>query len=326
MRKVLLLGSGGFIGRWILYYLLAKGYNVVGIGRKNRGGKDYQYLRLDVSSANAVQQFFDSIDDTKFDYIINCIGGGYVSTSTPEGREKLISFNLKPVEFVQGLLEEMKTVKKVVHLGSVSSYGVRLGEEINERSPKIPKTPHEVAKFEAEEKLKRVASKKNIAWIIFQPSQVYGPGDTGSDLAKLLRFVRNWKIFPIFGRGDNMMVPLVYVKDVAKLVVRAIEREQIENEEFILAWERISWNQFVKKVREHIFVLPIRVPGWICRSVVFVEDRLFKFLGIEPIFSYDRVDYVLGNRLYNSEKILSRFALQPTPLSEGLKETLKCLT
>ncbi len=324
MKRVLVLGSSGFIGSWIVSSLLDRGWEVVGIGRR-RQRLSYPYISLDLDSPSPEERFCNVLGNRHFDAIVNCIGGGYVSTSTVKGRERLLSYNLKPMQFLTSVLPKLQGVERIIHLGSVSSYGVRLGEEMNETSEKTPRTAHEIAKYEAEQAVKEVAKQFRLKWIIFQPAQVYGPGDKTSDLASLLKLVKKWKVFPIVGKGDNKMVPLVYVKDVAELVCRAIERTGVGNEEFMLAWERLSWSEFADKVKSVIPVKVVHIPSALFKVGVWCEDRFFRLFGREPIFSYERVAYLLGDRLYDGRKVLRKFMFSPTPLEEGLKETLEWL-
>ncbi len=319
-KSILILGSSGFVGSALADYLKQNGFVVYGVGRRNLN-VDYNYIQLDLFSNSALDEFLSVLKGNKIKYLINCVGGGKVSTSTKKGANALINYNMGVFPFLEGVLRSNIGVEKAIHLGSVSSYGVRLNEEISESAEKRPVTPHEVAKYKAELKFKEICESASVPWIIFQPAQVFGPGDNLSEIYKIFKFVSKFGIFPIIGKGNNFMVPLVYVKDVAKIVLSAID-SNTENDEFILAWERKLWSDFANMVCNSLNAKILHIPVFVFKGLVWAQDKAFKLFSKEPLFSFGRVDYVLNNRLYNSSKAIRVFNFSPTDINLAIQETI----
>ena len=320
MKRVLVLGASGFIGSHIFDLMRSLNYQVIGIGRRRVDREGYYSIDLYSNSGeDALRGLFEQFDP---EVVVNCVGGGYVSTKTKSGLKEIVDYNVRVVDLLAGIFEVGFRPEKLVHLGSVSSYGVRLDEEISEDTPKRPKTPHEIAKYEAEVKIKEICNQFAVPWVILQPAQVYGPADVRSDLYRLISFACKYKVLLIVGKGDNYMVPLVYVEDVAKAVESAV-RNEVANKEILLAWDRITWNGFAEVLSEIIPGLKvIHFPFFLWKALVYLQESVLTVLGREPLFSSDRLPYLVRNRLYRS-KYFELLGFEPIDLETGMRRTLE---
>ncbi len=317
MKRVLVLGASGFIGSHVVNLMRSR-YQVIGVGRRQKDWEGYCSIDLySDSGKGALRALFEQFSP---EVVVNCVGGGSVSTKTKLGHNQIVDYNVKVVDLLEEIFRAGFKPEKFVHIGSIASYGVRLNEEITEDTSKTPKSSYEVAKYEAEKKIKEICIRFGIPWVVLQPAHVYGIGDR-SDLYKLISFACKYKVLLIVGKGDNYMVPLVYVEDVAKAVESAV-RNEVANIEILLAWSRITWNEFAKVVSEIIPELRIiHFPFSLWKALVYLQETILSLLGKEPIFSSDRLPYLVGDRLYRSNHFeLLRF--EPLDFKTGIKRSI----
>jgi NADH dehydrogenase len=80
--------------------------------------------------------------------------------------------------------------------------------------------------FRAKEMAERAVKESGLAWTIFRPSWIYGPGDRS--LNRFAAFAKFLPFVPIIGSGRERVHP-VYVKDVARAVAAALDRPEARN-------------------------------------------------------------------------------------------------
>ena len=70
MKKLLVLGSEGFIGHHVVMFALQHGFTVTGVDLIDKKPAGYQYEKLSLLSAD-----LDSfLHENRFDLIVNCAG------------------------------------------------------------------------------------------------------------------------------------------------------------------------------------------------------------------------------------------------------------
>ena len=215
---VLLTGSTGFIGRFVLQRLLDQGYRVVAPVRqpdKLADIKDHPQLTM-FHGHFYENRMLERCAESKPDYIVhlaaihgdwNGVWKDYVRVNI-NGTGRLIQFALR------------EQVKSFVHCSSVGVYGT-----VPSRSPAdpwtaaIPNTLFQTSKHRAE-KLVYTKLQDQIPYAILRPATVYGPGDNGF-LYKLINHVRN-HTFPLIRK--EIQVHLVDIATVEDIIIQALEQ------------------------------------------------------------------------------------------------------
>lgn len=333
--QILITGATGFIGSHIIDKLMYENRitKIYGLGKRKKEQIPYyimkylktskfEYIQADITDLNDLKNELRIVDLA--DIIIHCAGGGYVSTKSITGTERMFKLN---IEGTQNLLDACGKLNptRIIHFGSVSSYGVRFDEIISEKSSKKPKTPHEIAKFKSEEMVKNFCNKHGKIYTILQPAQVYGSRDTSSEVLKMCKLVKKG-IFPIFGNGNNFIVPFVYVEDIADFVIGTIFDNNSNNEEFILAWNKNTWNRMVFSISGLLNrnFGGSHVPLFLVEPTIKIQERLLLLTGREPIMTYDRINNLTKNRLYDSSKAIERMNFVPKfRFQDGLEKTIR---
>ena len=97
--------------------------------------------------------------------------------------------------------------------------GFQRGISVGNDSKPEPDTIYGESKYKAEQSLEALAKQKEVPLVIIRPSLVYGPGDRTSDFLNSCRMIKKG-IFPIFGSGNNIMSPVIFIDDLIEICIR----------------------------------------------------------------------------------------------------------
>ncbi|MDO8740140.1 MAG: NAD-dependent epimerase/dehydratase family protein [Candidatus Woesearchaeota archaeon] len=254
MKTVLITGGAGFVGSHIVDLLAENSYNVAAVDNLSAGVKENinekaVFYNVDILDEKKLDEVFSrekpdfvihqaaqvsvrkSMEDPIFDARVNMIGSANVF-----------------------LLCKKYKVKKVVYAGSG---GARYGEPkylpCDEKHPCSPISPYGVSKYAAEHLLRVFCSDAGIDYSALCYSNVYGPRqDPNGEAGVVAIFLNNMldgKECIINGDGDQTR-DFVYVKDVAKANLMALERNTKEKIFNIGAGKETSVNELFNAVKK----------------------------------------------------------------------------
>ena len=94
--------------------------------------------------------------------------------------------------------------------------------------------------------------------LLIRPAVMFGPDD--AFLTTILRLLRRFPIYPMFGRGLTRLQP-AYVEDVAEAIARALQRTQTHAITYECGGPRVySYEEFLRAVAHEAGLRPILVP------------------------------------------------------------------
>jgi nucleoside-diphosphate-sugar epimerase len=316
---VLLTGASGFVGQHLLRRLVREGHEVTCLARESAlskvqalGGRPRPADLLDPSTLSGLP---DGID-----VVFHLVGGGRVSAVGDAGLADLRRLN---VDTTVNLLQALpRPPRKMILFSSVSAQGVRDGEVVREDTPCLPRSPHEIAKRESEVAAEAWCAEHAVPLAILRPAQVYGPGDVRSEIPTMLRLLR-MGVFPVFGSGDNLMVPMIHVADVVEFALRALALNFEGRRYFTL-----TGRQFTVAETASIFSRVVgRQRGWLhvpkrgAHFAASTAESLCKLTGKQPPFSRVRIDNMTSQRAYDNAYTVRELGFAPTwELAEGIRE------
>ncbi|MDX1996448.1 MAG: NAD(P)-dependent oxidoreductase [Thermoanaerobaculia bacterium] len=211
--RLLLTGSNGFVGGRIAALALARGWEVVGVGRAETPGKVVSsYRRHDLSL---------SLDFTeRVDAVVHC-----AALAAPWAAPR--AFRAANVEATRNVLDwaARQGAPPFIYISS-SSVFYRNADQLGltEESP-IPPAGEQINEYS---RTKRIGEELTAAypgsWAILRPRAVFGPGDTVL-LPRIVEAARRGKL-PVFTRRDGQAVQadLIYVDNVAHYTLEALVR------------------------------------------------------------------------------------------------------
>lgn len=232
------------------------------------------------------------------------------------GKQKLFETN---VLGTKNLLEAAvkARVPKFVFL---STTGVMKSVEgkANEETPIAPATNYEESKAEAEKLV--LQSQEAIAITILRSALVLGPNKYWKSIFSLIQ-----KGFPLIGEGKNKW-QTIYYKDLVSAIVFVLEREQTEQETFIVAGEEVpTLKELAELIAKELGTnREIKtVPIWLGRVMAFVLGIIFAIKGKRFFFSKEHIERLLRNRECDLTKIHAYGWQAKTLLQIAVKETIE---
>jgi nucleoside-diphosphate-sugar epimerase len=159
MKKVLVIGANGFLGRNVAKKCISLGWITDAVVNKG-----HEWIPEGVRNIYNVQQL-EKTTETEYDFIINTaafIPYGYYNTPNPEMLSSNISLPLS--------LHNMHPYAKIVFSSSVSVYGNNTGV-INEKSDTVSPTLYGLSKLSGE-----LIAQHHTSFAIVRFSSLYGKG------------------------------------------------------------------------------------------------------------------------------------------------------
>jgi UDP-glucose 4-epimerase len=175
MKKVLITGARGFIGRHTAKHFSDHGYRVVGIGHGHWGfdnpehyGID-RWIEADIDFA-ALAEIRDKID-----CIVHCAGGSSVGYSCQYPLQDFI----KTVDTTANVLEYTRIHQpdaKLIYPSSAAVYGKKSNQQIKVKAPLDPLSPYGYHKKMVEGLCASYARNFDLCMTIIRFFSIYGPG------------------------------------------------------------------------------------------------------------------------------------------------------
>jgi nucleoside-diphosphate-sugar epimerase len=321
--KVLVTGANGFIGSNLCKSLIQSGQIVVGLVRESsdltflEDLPDLHILRGDITKK-------DSLIAGMEDVAVVFHAAGYVSDW---GLWE--NFRKANVEGVHNVMEAALycNVKRVVHISSVSVYGLPGGVNIAENARLVPRPndPYITTKTEGEQ-LALSYNSDRLSVTIIRPATVYGPNDRITTL-KLIPSILS-RHFGYVDGGKRIMAP-VYIDNLVQLIILAGENEKTQNQIYnAVDDDKISWKQYTEWMCEELNCRTpwFSIPRWIAWPLAVLTDNLARFLRKEesPMINKYRIRSVMNDNHYSTEKAKKELGYRPeVSTREGIRRTVQ---
>ncbi|MDD4115416.1 MAG: NAD(P)-dependent oxidoreductase, partial [Massilibacteroides sp.] len=261
--RILITGASGFIGGFLVKEALNRGHEVwagvrKGSNRSNLKDERICFLDLAYDDFSVLKKQLVDVKDRYglFDFVLH--NAGLTKTSDKK------NFYRVNAGYTQNLLEALyasgHALRKFLLMSSLSSYGK--GDEKTFRpirldDPQRPDTAYGKSKLEAEN---MVRSQSYFPYVIFRPTGVYGPGD--KDYYMEVKSIQSGVDFAA-GRIPQR-ITFIYVKDLARVALMALEKETIRNKAYFVAdgdvYTDVSFARMIQEVLKKKFVLRGRIP------------------------------------------------------------------
>lgn len=220
----LVIGGSGFIGSHILDSLIARGYRVRVVGRREPAQempRNVEYIRGDYADSNLIDRALMNVGA-----VFHCASATFPSTA-PDAPFKEVHENLLPTLTLLKAMER-QDVRRIIYLSSGGTvYGMVGSEPTTERHPLRPCSAYGITKVSIESYLQNYGKVYGFLPLIIRPSNPYGErqghvGVQGAISTFLHRIARDETI-EIWGDG-SIIRDYIYVQDVAEIAVTAFEK------------------------------------------------------------------------------------------------------
>ena len=252
VRRVLLTGANGFLGREVLHRLLAGGSEVVAVSRRPR---------REAISRGVIQVAADITGGEWHRWCEQCTAAIHLAGAireSPRAHDALDRVNRVGTESVVAACRA-NGIRRLVY---VSALGAR----------RDAATAYLRSKWQAEEAVRR----SGLDWTIVRPSLLFGPGDRFS--GTLARMLRRLPVFPVFGSGAYVLQPIAVAEVAAALVaaldIGACTGEVVEmgGPEVLTYLEAVRRTAAVLGLRRPLVHIPVGVSHFAVRILQWVPN------------------------------------------------------
>jgi len=228
--NILITGATGCIGGGIARAAITRGWHVLATyrGTPPANSPGIEWRTLDQIEAAPLS--------SRFDVVIHAAAIRHRHGIEPS------AYGRTNAEITQRIVQLSRAHSdRLVLISSIAVYGWPKKLPIDESFPPAPVGDYGRSKVECE----RAVREAGIPYTIVEPSITYGPGDTNGMMDKILRMIAR-KRFVLPGLGRSR-VQLIYIEDLARLVLDAAVSRRTRNETFICTYrEPISVGELAR--------------------------------------------------------------------------------
>lgn len=257
--KILVTGSAGFIASHLIEELLKDENNyIIGIDNFYSGTKENLDFIKSIDNKNRFE--FIEADIRNFEQLNKIIKNNKIQqiyhlaaiVSVQESIENPLLSNEVNIKGTLNILEAIRlnNVKRVVFSSSAAVYGDEPTQPKNENSITKPISPYGYEKLIGEQYMKLYSELYGVETVILRYFNVYGERQSAtSDYSGVISIFekkfKNDEIPNIYGDGEQYR-DFVYVKDVAKANIKAMNTSNISGKVFCVGTsKKVSINNLV---------------------------------------------------------------------------------
>lgn len=246
--KALILGSNGYIGKHLAFYLLKNGWDIFGFdisGDSTQSGLHYTTLNVCNKSE------FENID-TCADYIFYF--SGITGTSKAyDDYEAYLDVNEKGLLNLLNRMKEQKSTARIIFPSTRLIYKGEKGKLLSEDAEKEFKSIYALNKWFGENILFQFSRYFDISFSIFRICVPYGSfvgneysyGTIGFFLNKALA----GKPITLYGNGEQMRT-FTHIEDICNQIYITIMNEASKNQVYNLGGEAFSLNEVANSIAQ----------------------------------------------------------------------------
>lgn len=328
MKKLLIVGAGGFIGGFIADTGLARGYDVYVTVRQSTSLRYLTDSRLKIITLDYddESQMADALrtaipEGEHWEYIIYNLGATKCAN--------FLDFKRINYEYLRTFCEVLKECdlvpEKFLYMSSLSALGAwdeQNGTPATTSTLPDPNTAYGLSKVQAEQYLMHMSS---MPYIIFRATGVYGPHE--KDYLMMIESIdRHFD----FGVGYKpQMLTFIYVTDLVDAMYDALDSDHTVGHIYNIAEDRAytqaEFRQIVARELGRRFVIPVRLPMWAVYVASYAAEKLARWQGKASTLNRDKYK-IMRQRNWTCDisDAVRDFGFTPRyPLERGIAATVE---
>ncbi|MGQ9465426.1 MAG: NAD-dependent epimerase/dehydratase family protein [bacterium] len=314
--RISIIGSSGFIGRFLVKKLIENNHEVVGLDMHPTPASAVRYVHI-------IGNFLNTDDVKRI-----CENSSLVIALAAKHHD----FGITKEEYFKvnvggtiNLLECMaqQHIKKLIFYSSVAVYGTQT-EPTTEESPLIPDTDYGKSKLAAENEILRWAKEdKERCAIIIRPTVVFGPENYGNVYNLIDKIYK--KRFVFVGDGSNIK-SVAYVENLADATIFLMEHLKPGVQIFNYSDEpQMTTAEIVNTITEFMphGIPKFKIPLWLAVSAGGIFDVMAKVTGYNFPITAKRMKKFSTRTCHKSDKIRRLGFQQKISIKEGFRRMVE---
>lgn len=320
-KKILVTGASGFIGSYLVRYLLQQGHTNIRCTRQPNSSmallKDaanmVEWVNADLLNVMDLEDAMQGVQQ-----VYHC--AAVVSFNEKDNRN-MLKINAEGTANIVNLALDFG-IEKLIHVSSIAAIGRKPNDpNIDEQAAWKEdewNSPYGISKHQAEMEVWRgIAEGLNAA--IVNPANVLGSGHWVGRTSTGQIFHQIWKglrFHPLGGTG------FVDVRDVVRFMVLLME-SGISSERYILSAENLPFKKVFDEIAAVIGVKPPLIPVTpLIRETAWRAAWLAsKFTGKPAFITEQTARSSARTFIYDNKKSLAAFPFQYLPIAQTIRET-----
>jgi len=320
MKKILLTGGTGFLGRNILAELEDPVYKeklqiesirlLVRTSAKAKDLKselyDLEILEGDITNPLAVKKAVEGVD------AVIHVASKYSLKGTLE------EFMTANVDGTRNIIEALEPGTSFILTSSTAVYGwsANKGKPFSEDfEPKKPFGSYQISKKMQEDLARKLCREKGISFVAIRPPMILGAGDEPAKA--LMENLEKGRI--VLLRGGKGLIPVVHPRDAAKAHLLALEKAaKLNGESFHLASFHVPFKDYVNAFSKELGLQPVKRKA--PYPLLYAIGWFLEVLPKEHDITRFAVKFIGSNTHLDVSKITDKLAFKPT---YGLEQTVK---
>jgi nucleoside-diphosphate-sugar epimerase len=313
--RVLVTGSSGFIARFLIPGLAARGHEVVGIDTRAGGNFDshFRFVQANILDEGAVGRVMQQVD------LVVHLAAEHKDFGVSESMYHEVN-----VEGTDNLLRSAAKfgVGRFVFFSSVAVYGKSPVPTHEEQAP-VPDSPYGKTKLLAETRIEgwaKTDSGREV--VIVRPTVIFGPWNY-ANMYRLIDSVAKRRYLGV-GMGTNIK-SIGYVENVADATLFLIERMKAGVQLFNYADSpHLTTGELVRYIAAdlHVRVPFVRFPRSMALAAAFPFDVLARATGKDLPLTSKRIDKFTSPTHHLADKIRAIGYQPPYALQDGIRKTV----
>ncbi|NQV91937.1 NAD(P)-dependent oxidoreductase [Candidatus Woesearchaeota archaeon] len=260
MKRILITGGNGFIGKHLIKILDSSDYEIVTLGKSSNG---LNHLKIDLLNIQPEDKLTEG-----YDVIIHL--ASYISVGEAiSNPKKTIENN---VMSTLNLLEDMKNYNPnglLIFASSEKIYGDPISDPVKESDVGMPLDPYGHSKLISELMIQSYHNTHNLNYVIFRSGNVFGPGQNSNLFLP--------SVMSRIAKGENTIVVgnlnhfrnFIYVEDLVNAFKICIEHSNLKNNTFNLS-------VYHKTIQNMIDQITLLSKQKLNREILFIQREEMK--------------------------------------------------
>jgi nucleoside-diphosphate-sugar epimerase len=333
-KAILVTGGTGYIGSWVVKYLLEKGYSVRTTVRNKNNTEKYKHLIDLAKNVEGKLEIFeaDLLKDGSFDEAARG-ANAIIHVASPftlrfkNAQRDLLDPALKGTRNVLNAANKSESVTKVVLTSSVAAVngdnidlqekGIEdLTEEHYNTTSSAQHQPYSYSKLIAEKEAWNMAKGQN-QWklVVINPSFVMGPSLANTSESESINLMKDMLKGKFLLGVPDLMFGFVDVRDVAQAHILALENDSAEGRH-ILAERTMNFMGLANIIREN-YGNKYPLPKFMAPKLILI--LIGSLFGVTAKFVKRNVGYSIA---INATKSKEALGLNYRDINETIKDMI----